>query len=53
VIAKFDGTVNEVEGLNSRSFHPFMWYPKDNKAGVQYEKERGTSLGDFIKFVNE
>ena len=40
VIAKFDATTNEAEGVNVRGYPTLIWYPKDNKAGVNYEGDR-------------
>ena len=51
VVAKFDATVNEAEGVEVRGYPTLIWYPKDNKAGVTYEGER--ELKDFQKFFEE
>lgn len=40
VIAKFDATLNEAEGVNIRGYPTLIWYPRDNKEGVNYEGER-------------
>lgn len=45
VIAKFDATVNEVAGLEIRGYPTLKFYPKDNKAGVDYDA--GRDLPDF------
>ena len=51
VIAKFDATVNEVEGLEIRGYPTLKFYPKDNKAGVDYDA--GRDEGDFQKWLAE
>ena len=40
VIAKFDATANEVAGLQIRGYPTLKFYPKDNKAGIDYDGER-------------
>jgi len=41
VIAKFDATANEVEGVDIRGYPTLKWYPKGGKAApVDYEGER-------------
>lgn len=40
VIAKFDATANEAEGVEIRGYPTLIFYPKDNKAGVDYSGER-------------
>lgn len=40
VIAKFDATANEVEGLSIRGYPTLRFYPKDNKQGYEYEGDR-------------
>ena len=40
VIAKFDATANEAEGVNIRGYPTLRFYPKDNKAGIEYEADR-------------
>ena len=45
VIAKFDATANEAEGVEIQGFPTLIFYPRDNKAGVPYEA--GRELPDF------
>ena len=40
VIAKFDATANEAEGVEVRGYPTLIFYPKGNKAGVNYDGER-------------
>jgi len=40
VIAKFDATTNEADGVNIRGYPTLKFYPKDNKEGVDYSGER-------------
>jgi len=40
VIAKFDATTNEAEGVNVRGYPTLIFYSKDNKEGVTYEGDR-------------
>ena len=40
VIAKFDATTNEAEGVNIRGYPTLIFYSKENKEGVTYEGER-------------
>lgn len=51
VIAKFDATANEVDGVEIRSYPTLIFYPKDNKAGVPYSE--GRELDDFKAWLNE
>ena len=51
VIAKFDATTNEADGVNIRGYPTLKFYPKDNKAGVDYSGER--DLESFKKYLNE
>lgn len=50
VIAKFDATANEVDGVNIRGYPTLRFYPKDNKAGVEYEGDR--DLQAFKSYLN-
>lgn len=50
VIAKFDATANEVAGLEIRGYPTLKFYPKDNKAGIDYDGER--ELQDFKDWLN-
>lgn len=48
VIAKYDATLNENEGVNIEGFPTLMFYPKDNKDGVNAE---GRSLNGLKKWL--
>lgn len=51
LIAKYDATANENEGVQIKSFPTLIWYPKDNKAGVKYEGAR--ELDSFKTYIEE
>lgn len=51
VIAKFDATTNEADGVEVQSYPTLTFYPKDNKAGVPYEG--GRELDDIKKWLEE
>jgi protein disulfide isomerase len=51
VIAKFDATANEVDGVDIRSYPTLIFYPKDNKAGINYDG--GRELDDFKAWLAE
>jgi len=51
VIAKFDATANEAEGVEIRGYPTLKFYPKDNKDGIDYDGER--DLESFKKWLNE
>ena len=51
IIAKFDATANEVAGLDIRGYPTLKFYPKDNKAGMDYSGER--QLADFQSWLGE
>lgn len=51
VIAKFDATENEVAGLDIKGYPTLKFYPKDNKAGVDYNGERAAA--DFSAWLKE
>ena len=51
VIGKFDATANEADGVEVRGYPTLIFYPKENKAGVNYEGER--DLENFKKWLDE
>lgn len=51
VIAKFDATTNEAEGVEIRGYPTLKFYPKDNKDGVDYDGDR--DLDSFKKWLSE
>jgi protein disulfide-isomerase A1 len=51
VVAKFDATANEVAGLEIRGYPTLKFYPKDNKAGIDYNA--GRELDDFKNWFAE
>jgi protein disulfide-isomerase A1 len=50
-IAKFDATANEAEGVEVQGFPTLIFYPRDNKAGVNYDG--GRELPDFTAWLEE
>ena len=51
VIAKFDATANEAEGVEVRGYPTLIFYPKGNKAGINYDGER--DLESFRKWLGD
>jgi len=51
VIADFDATLNEIEGLSIRGYPTLKWYPKDDKSGRDFEG--GRELPDFVAYLAE
>jgi|TARA_B110000305_G_C19203798_1_gene522479 protein disulfide isomerase len=51
VIAKFDATANEADGVQIGGYPTLIFYPKDNKAGVTYEGDR--DIEGFTKYLTE
>jgi len=52
VIAKFDSTENEADGVEVQSYPTLIFYPKDNKSGdIKYDGER--ELEPLKKWVEE
>ena len=55
VIAKMDGTANEVSGLKIQGFPTLLLYPKgDNKkTPIDYGKKSREGVGNFLMWLNE
>ena len=51
IIAKFDATANEVNGLDIRGYPTLKYYPKNDKSGLDYSGDR--DVEDFKKFLSE
>ena len=51
VIAKFDATANEAEGVEVRGYPTLIFYPKDNKSGVNFDGDR--TLEPLKKWLQE
>lgn len=51
VIAKFDATANEAAGVAIRGYPTLKFYPKDNKAGIDFDGER--DLASIQKWLAE
>jgi protein disulfide-isomerase A1 len=51
VIAKFDSTTNEAEGVEVKGYPTLIFYPKGNKAGVTFEGDR--TLEGLTKYLEE
>jgi len=51
IIAKVDGTTNEVKGVNISSFPTLKWFPSNDKKGIDYDGER--TYDELLKFVTE
>jgi protein disulfide-isomerase A1 len=51
LIAKFDATANEVDGLEIQGYPTLVFFPKDNKDGISYDGGRGVE--DFKKWLAE
>jgi len=49
VMAKFDSTLNEVEGVEIKGYPTLKFYPADNKAGVDYGE--GREVDDIKKWL--
>merc|ERR1712157_478711 len=50
-LPSFDATANEVPGLEIRGYPTLKFYPKDNKAGVDFAGDR--QLADFQLYLLE
>ena len=53
IIAKMDGTANEVSGLSIKGYPTVLFYPKGNKKAVLDYKSGRDSIGPFLKWLNE
>jgi len=51
IIANMDATANEAEGVNIEGFPTLVYYPANNKEGVDYKG--GRTLEDLTKFIEE
>lgn len=51
VIADFDATVNEADGVEIRGYPTLKFYPRDNKAGVDYSE--GREYDDMVQWLSE
>jgi protein disulfide-isomerase A1 len=51
VIAKMDSTANEAEGVEVRGYPTLIFYPRDNKAGVNFDGDR--TLEPLKKWLEE
>ena len=51
IIAKFDATVNEADGVEIKGYPTLKWFPRGNKEGESYEGER--DLAGLTKFIEE
>jgi len=51
VIAKMDSTANEAEGVEVRGYPTLIFYPKDNKKGVNFDGDR--TLEPIKKWLDE
>jgi len=50
VIAEFDVTENEADGVDIKGLPTLKWYPKGNKEGIVYSGDR--ELREFERFIN-
>jgi protein disulfide-isomerase A1 len=51
IIADFDATENEAEGVEIRGYPTLKFYPRDNKAGVDYNE--GREYDDIVAWLAE
>jgi len=51
VMAKFDATLNEVDGVEIKGYPTLKFYPMDNKAGMDYGE--GREVDDIKKWLSE
>jgi len=50
-MAKFDATLNEVDGVEIKGYPTLKFYPMDNKAGMDYGE--GREVDDIKKWLSE
>ena len=53
IIAKMDGTANEVAGLDIKGFPTIKFFPKGKKRAVQDYKGNRDGVGSFLVWLNE
>lgn len=51
VIAKMDGTTNEVDGVDVEGFPTLKWFGKDDKKAVDFDEAR--TLKGFLRFIEQ
>lgn len=51
MIAEMDATANEAKGVSVKSYPTLIYYPKNNKKGVNYDGER--NLEAFKTYLND
>jgi len=51
IIADFDATANEAEGVEIRGYPTLKFFPRDNKAGVDYNE--GREYDDIVAWLAE
>lgn len=51
IIAKYDATANENEGVDVQGFPMLKFYSRENKVGIDYEGER--EIKDMEKWIQE
>lgn len=51
VIAKFDHTAHQVQGLEITGYPTLKYFPKGNKKGIDYHGQR--NVWEFVNFMND